>query len=210
MGQEKITEALTKLQEDKVYTIIKEQIEAGISAKELLKECRGAMRVIGELFNSGEYFVAELVYAGEIMRNIMNLLSPYLKGQEYNKKVGTVVMGTVKGDIHDLGKAIVILSLQANGFEVIDLGVDVPADSFIGAIKNSGAKVVGMSVFLTSCFTSVVKIVNAIKDAGLRDKVKIMVGGAPVTEMVAEETGCDYFGKDAASGAKYALSVIEA
>jgi len=210
MGQEELQEALKNLEEDRVYKIVKEQLGTGATAKDILKGCQGGMKQIGELYSREEYFVADLMYAGDIMKNIMNILTPHLKGSEEIEEAGTVVMGTVKGDIHDLGKDVVIMTLQGNGFKVIDLGVDVPADKFVEAIKNSGATLVGMSVFLTSCFPSVAKIVQAISDAGLRDKVKIMVGGAPATDMVAEETGCDFFGKNAADGVKYALSVADA
>jgi 5-methyltetrahydrofolate--homocysteine methyltransferase len=166
------------------------------------------MKIIGDRYNSEEYFVADLMFAGEIMRNVMKMLTPHMKGTGEMETVGTVVMGTVKGDIHDLGKDVVIVTLQGNGFKVIDLGVDVPPENFVEAIKENNPELVGMSVFLTSCFPAAEKIVKAINDAGLHDKLKIMVGGAPVTDMVAEETGCDYYGKDAAAAVNYALSIV--
>jgi len=166
------------------------------------------MKVIGDRYNAEEYFVADLMYAGEIMRNVMKMLEPHMRGAGGVENIGTVVIGTVKGDIHDLGKDVVVITLQGNGFKVIDLGVDVSSQKFVQAIKDNNPQIVGMSVFLTSCFPMSEEIVKAINDAGLRDRVKIMIGGAPVTEVVAEETGCDYYGKDAASAVDYALKVV--
>jgi len=203
-----IKEILANLEEDKVYSAVKDRISAGITAREILKECQAGMKVIGDRYNAEEYFVADLMYAGEIMRNVMKMLEPHMKGAGGVENAGTVVIGTVKGDIHDLGKDVVIITLQGNGFKVIDLGVDVSAQKFVQAIKENNPQIVGMSVFLTSCFPMSEGIVKAINDAGLRDRVKIMIGGAPVTEVVAEETGCDYYGKDAASAVDYALRVV--
>jgi methanogenic corrinoid protein MtbC1 len=203
-----LKEALANLEEDAIYSIVKEKLEGGLSAKEILKECQAGMKIVGERYNREEYFVADLMYAGEIMRNVMNTLTPHMKGAEGVEDMGTVVVGTVKGDIHDLGKDVVIITLQGNGFKVIDLGVDVSAEKFVEAIRKNKPEVVGMSVFLTSCFPSTENIVKAISDAGLRDRVKIMLGGAPVTEVVAQETGCDYYGKDAAAAASYALKAV--
>jgi len=205
-----IKEVLANLEEDKLYSAVKKTLSEGVTAKEILKECQAGMKIIGDRYNSEEYFVADLMYAGEIMRNVMKMLAPHMKGAGGVETVGTVVIGTVKGDIHDLGKDVVIITLQGNGFKVIDLGVDVPAEKFIQAIKENNPQIVGMSVFLTSCFPMSEAIVKAINDAGLRNSVKIMIGGAPVTEVVAEETGCDYYGKDAASAVEYALKVVNA
>ncbi len=204
-----LKDMLGNLEEQKVYDAVKGKLGSGESAKDILKECQGGMKIIGDRYNTEEYFVADLMYAGEIMRNVMKILEPHMKGAEGLETVGTVVIGTVKGDVHDLGKDVVIVTLQGNGFKVIDLGVDVAGEKFVEAIKKNNPDVVGMSVFLTACFPAVEKIVKALKDAGLRDKVKLMVGGAPVTDMVAKETGCDYYGKDAAAAVNYALGVIK-
>jgi methanogenic corrinoid protein MtbC1 len=203
-----LKEALANLEEKNIYELVKEKLNEGSSAKEILKECQQGMKIVGERYNREEYFVADLMYAGEIMRNVMNMLTPHMKGKEGIEKIGTVVIGTVKGDIHDLGKDVVIITLQGNGFEVIDLGVDVPAEKFVEAIKKNNPRIVGMSVFLTSCFPATENIVKAIVDAGLRDRVRIMLGGAPVTGVVANETGCDFYGKDAAAALDYALKAV--
>jgi methanogenic corrinoid protein MtbC1 len=208
MPSDDLQSAVYKLEGDLVFDLVAKRLESGVSAKEILKICQGGMKIVGDLYAKEEYFVADLMSAGQIMRKVMKILEPHMRGTEDHPKAGTVVMGTVKGDIHDLGKEVVIITLQANGFEVVDLGVDVPADRFVEAVRESKAQVVGMSVFLTSCFDSVSRVVGALRKTNLRDPVKIMVGGAPVTKMVAEQTGCDFFGEDAASGVNYALKVV--
>ena len=204
----KLKDVLADLEEQTVYDIVKKKLDSGVSAKDILEECQAGMKVVGDRYSSEEYFVAELVYAGEIMKNVMNMLAPHLKGIEGFKTFGTVVIGTVKGDIHDLGKDVVTITLQGNGFRVIDLGVDVPAERFVKAIRENNPQLVGMSVFLTSCLPGTERIVRAIGEAGLRDRVKIMIGGAPVTEVVSEETGCDFYGKDAQAAVQYARKVM--
>ena len=209
--QESLSQAMANLAEEEVKKLIKEKIEAGVPALEILKECQTGMIEVGNRYQKDEYFVAELVYAGEIMKEITADLEPLLEGApEAETTVGKVVIGTVKGDIHDIGKDIVVIMLRGAGFDVIDLGVDVPPQKFVEAIEESGAPVVGMSVFLTMAYEAAAETVNAIKDAGLRDKVSIMIGGGPVTELVREKTGCDFYGKDAATGVNYALKVVGA
>ena len=209
--QESLSQAIADLAEDKAKELIKEKIAAGVSADQVLKECQTGLVEIGNRYEEGEYFVSELMYAGEIMKDIMVDLGPMLSGQTGSEgTIGKVVLGTVKGDIHDLGKDVVALMLRGAGFEVIDLGVDVAPEKFVEAIKETDAEVVGMSVFLTMAYEAATATVNAIKEAGLRDKVSIMIGGGPVTELVREKTGCDFYGKDAVSGTNYALEVVGA
>jgi methylmalonyl-CoA mutase cobalamin-binding domain/chain len=208
---ESLSQAMTDLNEEKVKELIKQEIKAGTPAIQILRECQKGMVEIGKKYEAGTYFVSELMYAGEIMKEITAELKPMLKGDsESEKKLGIVVIGTVKGDIHDLGKDIVALMLRGVGFEVIDLGVDVTPEKFVQAVKESGANIVGMSVFLTAVYESATATVNALKDAGLRDKVKIMIGGGPVTELVRQSTGCDFYGKDAAAGVDFALRMTGA
>jgi methanogenic corrinoid protein MtbC1 len=208
MSNDDLKTAVYKLEGDLVYDLVGKHLESGVSAKEILKTCQAGMKIVGDLYAQEEYFVADLMSAGQIMRKVMKILEPRMRGAGDHPRVGTIVMGTVKGDIHDLGKEVVIITLQANGFEVVDLGVDVPADRFVEAVRRSNARVVGMSVFLSSCFDSAARVVGALKKANLRDAVKVMVGGAPVTKMIAEQTGCDFFGEDAASGVNYALKAV--
>jgi 5-methyltetrahydrofolate--homocysteine methyltransferase len=210
MGQENLKNALADLKEDDVYKLVEEQINNGVPAKEILKSCQSGMKTIGDRFKTGEYFIADMMYAGEIMRQVMDRVTPYMKGTEVEEKIGTVVIGTVKGDIHDLGKDVVIIALQGYAFDVVDLGVDVPPKKFVEAVKAHNAEVVGMSCFLTPAFLSAEETVKAIEEAGLRDKVRIMIGGAPVTGEVAERIGCDFFGEDAVAGVNYAREVVGA
>ena len=209
--QENLSQAMANLEEENIKRLVKEKIEAGVPATEILKELQTGMIEIGNRYDKEEYFVAELMYAGEIMKEIMVDLEPMLEeAPESETTVGKVVIGTVKGDIHDLGKDVVIILLRGAGFDVIDLGVDVSPQGFVEAIKESGATVVGMSVFLTMAYEAAAETVNAIKESGLRDKVSIMIGGGPVTELVRKKTGCDFYGKDAAAGVNYALKVVGA
>ena len=209
--QESLSQAMADLAEDRVKNLIKDQIEAGVPAIDVLRECQKGMAEIGNRYEAGDYFVSELMYAGEIMKDIMADLGPMLSGEtEPGSSLGKVVLGTVKGDIHDLGKDVVALMLRGVGFDVIDLGVDVPPEKFVEAIKESSATIVGMSVFLTMAYEAATATVDAIKVAGLRDEVSIMIGGGPVTDLVREKTGCDFYGKDAAAGTNYALKVVGA
>ncbi len=209
MNSKKITKLLTELEEDKVYEAVDDAIRSGASGKDILKACQDGMAIIGDMYKREEAFVADMMFAGEIMRNVITKIQPLLDAGGNNiEYLGKAIIGTVKGDIHDLGKDVVIIALEGNGFKVIDLGVDVPAEKFVESIRNNkDAKVVGMSVFLTSAFPATSHTVKAIQEAGLRDQVKIMVGGAPVTDVVAKETGCDFFAEDAAAGVNYAKSV---
>jgi methylmalonyl-CoA mutase cobalamin-binding domain/chain len=209
--QESLSQVMADLNEEEIKRLIKEKIKAGVPANQILKECQSGMAEIGNRYETEEYFVSELMYAGEIMKDIMADLGPMLGGEAKTEPSrGKVVLGTVKGDIHDLGKDVVALMLRGVGFDVIDLGVNVPPEKFVEAVKESSAAVVGMSVFLTMAYESATATVNAIKEAGLRDKVSIMIGGGPVTELVREKTGCDFYGKDAVAGTNYALKVVSA
>ena len=209
--QDDISKAMAELAEEDVKRMVRDKLKAGVPASNIMKECQTGMAQIGKLYEQGEYFVSELVYAGEIMKDIIADLGPMLKEEQGSETGrGKVVLGTVKGDIHDLGKDVVALMLRGAGFEVIDLGVDVAPEKFVEAVKQSGAGILGMSVFLTMAYESATATVNAIAEAGLRDKVSIMIGGGPVTELVREKTGCDFYGKDAVAGTNYALKVVGA
>ncbi|GAI89152.1 unnamed protein product [marine sediment metagenome] len=159
---------------------------------------------MGKRFADSEYFIADLVYSSEILKVITDMVKPRLAKAAEVKSLGKVVMGTVAGDIHDIGKDIVVFMLDVNGFEVYDLGVDVPAQKFVDKIKESGAPIVGLSGFLTLAYDSMKQTVEAIKNAGLRDRVKIMIGGGQITEEIKKYTGADAYGKDAMVGVSLA------
>jgi len=170
----------------------------GTDAQEILSACQKAMQEVGKRFEEGVYFIPELVYGGEIVRKITELIKPKLAGSGLEtEKMGKAVIGTVAGDIHDIGKNIVSFMLDINGFEVYDLGVDVPPEKFVEKIKEVNPEVVGLSGFLTAAFDSMKETVEAVKAAGYRDTVKIMIGGSTVTEEVKDYAGADVFGEDA-------------
>jgi methanogenic corrinoid protein MtbC1 len=204
-----LTNNLAELREDKVYMLVNEYVNAKISANLILKALWNGMSIVGDRYKDGRYFISEMMFAGEIMRKVMLKLNPILDKEGGVKEIiGKVILGTVKGDIHDLGKDIVKMVLGGNGFHVVDLGVDVAAERFIEAIKSHpDAKVIGMSVLLTSVFPSLENIVSAIKAAGLHDKIKIMIGGGAVTARVAEETRCDFYGEDAVAAVSYSKEI---
>jgi len=195
MSQE-LTDAIVGIREDEAMALVKSMLEGGTDPTEVLAQARDAMTELGRRFECEEAFIPELIMGGEIMKSIAAELKPHLKGDESSAKLGTVVIGTVQGDIHDIGKDIVVMMLDINGFEVHDLGVDVPPDAFIAAIREHGAQVVGLSGLLTLAFDSMKATVEAIAAAGLRDQVKIMVGGAPADAQVQDFTGADGWGND--------------
>ncbi|MEN6481502.1 MAG: cobalamin-dependent protein [Anaerolineaceae bacterium] len=186
--------AISDLEEAKVLQLVNESLAAGTDPISILASCRDGMALVGKRYESGEYYVSELIMAGELFKQANALLAPYF-GANGGATKGKVVVGTVKGDIHDIGKDLVVGMLKAGGFEVIDLGVDVPVEKFVAAVKESGAKVVGLSGLLTVGFDAMKETIAAFKAAGL--PVKVMIGGGPVTEQVREYVGADAMGNDA-------------
>lgn len=192
------------MKEKEALKIVEDRLNAGEEPLKILDDARRGMEIVGKRFADSEYFISELVYSGEILRGITDMVKPRLTEETDFKRLGKVVMGTVAGDIHDIGKNIVVFMLDVNGFEVYDLGVDVPAQKFVDKIKESGAPIVGLSGFLTLAYDSMKQTVEAIKNAGLRDKVKVMIGGGQITEQVMKYTGADAYGKDAMVGVSLA------
>jgi methanogenic corrinoid protein MtbC1 len=203
-----LREAVIELREDDALRIAEEQLQGGTDPLEVVTACREAMDVIGQRFADGEAFIPELIMAGEIMQGITAKLKPYLKAEASGEKLGTVVMCTVQGDIHDIGKDIVVTMLDIAGFNVIDLGVDVPVAKVVETVRESKAQVLGLSGLLTVAFDSMKATVAAVDAAGLRGDVKIMLGGAPVTDAVVEFAGADAWGKDAVVAVDLAKSWV--
>jgi methylmalonyl-CoA mutase cobalamin-binding domain/chain len=201
-----IYEAFVKLDEKKVKELVSQSVKENKSFDEIMGQLQEALVEIGNLYEREEYFVPDLIYSGVIMKEAVELLSPLKKNEDKGNK-GKVIMGTVYGDVHDIGKDLVVMLLRNSGFEVIDLGANVEPQKFVDAIKESKARVLGMSCLLTISFGAIADTVNKIKEAGLKDQISIMVGGAPVSELVAQKTGCDYYGKDAFAGVKFASDV---
>lgn len=204
-----ITAALGALKEDDAKALIKKQLEAGTPATVILDACQASLAEVGNKFETGEYFISELMYAGEIMKGVMADLQPHL-GELAAKKEGaqTVVFGTVRGDIHDIGKDVCILMLRGAGYEVVDLGVNVDAAKFVEAAREHRPFLIAMSVFLTTCCKAIEETVQALESAGLREGVSIMIGGAAASDFVAERTGCDGYGKTAVDAVTIAAQAV--
>jgi methanogenic corrinoid protein MtbC1 len=194
---DKLVAAIVDMKEAEALALTKQMLDSGTDPMKLLDRCREAMGLVGKRFEKGEYFVSELLMGGEILKQIQEMVKPKIKAGATDKKLAKVVFGTVAGDIHDLGKDIVEFMLDVNGFEVHDLGVDVSADKFVAAIKEDKPQIVGMSCLLTVAFDSMKATVEAIKAAGLRDGVKVMIGGGTTDEQVKSFAGADAYGKDA-------------
>jgi len=166
-----------------------------------------AMDEVGDLFQQGEYFVPEMLVAARAMQQGLAVLKPKLVASGM-KPIGKIVVGTVKGDLHDIGKNLVTMALEGAGFEVIDLGSDVPPDKFVAAIREHQPQVVGLSALLTTTMLAMKDTIEAIKKAGLRDSVKVMIGGAPIRQEYADEIGADFYGPDSTAGRNYARDVV--
>ncbi len=202
---------LADLKEDEALDIVKQRLDAGDDPLAILADASKAMEIVGKRFADSEYFIPDLVYSGEILKSINDLVKPMITtGGAEQKRLGKIVFGTVQGDIHDIGKDIVVFMLDVSGFEVYDLGIDVPADKFVEKIKETGAPIVGLSGFLTLAFDSMKHTIEAIKGAGLRDQVKIMIGGGQMTDEVRKYTGADAYGKDAMTGVALAKKWVGA
>ena len=203
-----LVNTLADLKEQEAIKIVKDRLSAGEDPLKIMEDARKGMEIVGKRFASSEYFIPDLVYSGEILRAATELVKPKLTKATESKKLGKIVFGTVAGDIHDIGKDIVVFMLDVNGFEVHDLGVDVPVQKFVDKIKETGAPVVGLSGFLTLAFDSMKETVEAIKAAGLRDKVKVMIGGGQMSDEIKNYTGADAYGKDAMAGVSLAKKWI--
>ena len=192
-----LIDAITDMREDDALKLTQELLASSTDPLTILDDCREAMTAVGRRFEVGEYFVPELILAGEILKSISAEVKPRLKQGGAAKQGAKVLLGTVKGDIHDIGKDIVNFMLDVNGFQVTDLGVDVPPEKFVEQIKLLQPPVVALSGFLTLSYSSMKEAVDAIKAAGLRDRVKIMIGGGAVDQQICAYAGADAFGKDA-------------
>jgi len=197
---EKLVKAIVEMREEEAMASVKELLDKREDPLKIMEQCKKAVEIVGARFEKGEYFLPELIMAGHMLTEISNRVKPVLsKGLEV-KRIGKVVIGTVEGDVHDIGKNIVNFLLDANGFEVIDIGIDVPAEKFVQAIRDFSPQVVGLSGLLTLAYDSMKKTVQAIERAGLRNKVKIIIGGGQVNDIIKEYAGADAYGKDAMAG----------
>jgi 5-methyltetrahydrofolate--homocysteine methyltransferase len=201
---------LADLKEDEVIKLTKKRLDAKEDPLKILEDSRKGMEIVGKRFAGGEYFLPELVFSGELLKEVTDLVKPYLKGDIKQKRLAKVVIGTVAGDIHDIGLNIVDFMLDVNGFEVTNLGVDVPKEKFIKAIQDTRAPVLGLSGFLTPAFDAMKETVEALEKAGLRKNVKIMIGGGQMDDEVRKYAKADAYGKDAMAAVTLAKQWIGA
>jgi len=189
---------LADLKEEEVLKLTKQRLDSKEDPLKILEDARKGMEIVGKRFAGGEYFLPELVFSGELLAQVTNIVKPHLTGAGIQqKKIGKVVIGTVAGDIHDIGLNIVDFMLDVNGFEVTNLGVDVPIEKFVKAMQETKAPVLGLSGFLTPAFDAMKETVEALEKAGLRKNIKIMIGGGQMDDEVCKYAKADAFGKDA-------------
>ena len=194
---EDLIELIVDLCEKEAIDLVQKKIDAGEDPLKILEQIRIAMAKVGEKFENKEFFLPDLIMSGEILKEITEIIEPKLKAGVKVESLGKVVLGTVFGDIHDIGKDIVKFMLESNGFEVYDLGINVPKEKFVEKIKEVNGKIVALSGFLTLAYDSMKETIEEIKKAGLREKTKIMIGGGQINENVRKYVGADSYGKDA-------------
>lgn len=195
-----------ELVQEKVQQALDEGVNPGVILNEGMI---AAMSEVGQLFEDGEFFVPEMLIAARAMQGGMFILKPYLVEGDVQSP-GKVVIGTVKGDMHDIGKNLVAMMLEGSSFEIVDLGTDVSPDKFVAAVKESGAQILAMSALLTTTMPSMATTIEALKEAGLRDTIKVMVGGAPLTQEYANKIGADGFAPDANQAVARAKALVGA
>jgi 5-methyltetrahydrofolate--homocysteine methyltransferase len=201
-------DAMANMREEEALRLAQQMLEDGEDPLVVLQSCREAMGIVGKHFEEGEYFLPELVLAGEMLKTISVMAKDRMAPGSDVERAGRVIVGTVKGDIHDIGKDIVVHMLDANGFEVLDLGIDVPPEVFVERIRDFQPQVVGLSGFLTLAFDSMKSTVEAVRDAGLRNTLKIMIGGGQMDDRVRAYCGADAYGADAVAAVSLARDWI--
>jgi methanogenic corrinoid protein MtbC1 len=207
---EDLINLIVDLFEKEAIELVQKKIDAGEDPLKILDQVRVAMAKVGEKFENNEYFLPDLIMSGEILRQITEILEPMLKTSPKSESLGKIVLGTVFGDLHDIGKDIVKFMLETNGFEVYDLGVDVPKQKFVEKIKELNPKIVALSGFLTLAYDSMKDTIKEIENAGLREKVKIMIGGGQMDETIRMYVDADAYGKDAVEAVVIAKKWVSA
>jgi len=200
-----IVKAVADLDEDTIFRLVRERMQKGEDLLQIIERCREGLDIVGKRFEAMEYFLSDLVLAADIFQKILDIVKPSMKEQATRIK-GKIVLGTVQGDIHDMGKNLVGMLLKLNGFEVYDLGVDVPPKSFVQKVKDTNANIVALSGLLTIAWDSMKKTVEEFKSSGLRNKVKIMIGGGMINKTVEEYVGADATGKSTMDAVKLAMA----
>jgi 5-methyltetrahydrofolate--homocysteine methyltransferase len=210
-GVKEVVEALLDFRGKRVKEFCLRRLESGRKAYDILKELNQGLEEIGRGYESKEfkrYFESDLIVSGANMKRAVELLRPHLAGEERGEKRGKILLGTVKGDVHDIGKTVLSILLQSSGFEVVDLGVDVEGEAFVRGVREHRPQLVGMSALLTSTAPYMEEVVKALKGAGLRERVRVIVGGRAVTEEFARKIGADAYARDAVEGVKRCLELL--
>ncbi|MFX0069549.1 MAG: B12-binding domain-containing protein [Candidatus Hermodarchaeota archaeon] len=205
-----LIDLIVDLNENEVIELVKKKIDEGENPLKILDQVRIAMSKIGKKFESKEFFLPDLIMSGEILRQITEILEPKLKTNAKVEKLGRIILGTVSGDIHDIGKDIVKFMLETNGFDVYDLGVDVSKEKFVEKAKEINAEIIALSGFLTLAYDSMKETIEEIEKAGLREKTKIMIGGGQIDEKIRNYVDADAYGKDAVEAVSIAKKWVSA
>jgi methanogenic corrinoid protein MtbC1 len=204
-----LTDFIADVNEQEALAYVKKALAEDQDPMDILNQARKGMNIVGQRFSEGQYFIPELMFSGDILKGVVKLLEPHLKStQSDTKSLGKVVFGTVAGDIHDIGKDLVVFMLEVSGFEVFDLGIDVPAQSFVDKVKETGATIVGLSGFLTLAFDAMKETIDSLKTTDLSNPVKVMIGGGQIDEYVQKHTGADAYGETAMDAVKIAKEWI--
>ncbi len=207
----RLAQAVIEGEPEDAEALAKEALEQGLDPLACITEgLTAGIQQVGILFASGEYYLPDLIIGADAMKVALDVLEPMLAGDQQREVVGRIVLGTVEGDLHEIGKTLVGTMLTANGFLVTDIGVDKKPEEFIAAIKETDADIVGASALLTTTMLQQKKLIDLLEEAGLRESVKVMVGGAPVTEGFAKEIGADGYAEDAISSVDLAFRLIDA
>lgn len=208
---QKMAQAVIDGEADDARGLAQQALELGLDPLSCINNgLTKGIHEVGSLFSCGEYYLPELIMGADAMKAALQVLEPALVGDQQREVVGKVVLGTVKGDLHEIGKTLVGTMLVANGFEVVDIGVDRSAEEFIEAVRDSGATLIGASALLTTTMLQQKKLIEALEAAGMRQQVKVMVGGAPVTAGYAEEIGADGYAEDAISAVDHFFRLVDA
>jgi len=200
--------AMADLDEEKTLRLVEERIKQGYTSMEIIESCRLGVEIVGEKYSDSHYYLSDLIMSEEILKEAMRILEPHIPVKDAQEGL-SVVMGTIEGDIHDLGKNIIIYLLRSSGYQVHDLGVDVTPEKFIQAVSETKATILGISVLLSFCVGSIKKVVDLLIEAGLRDKVKVVIGGYPVNQQVKEFTGADFYANDVTEALKIYRTILE-
>jgi methylmalonyl-CoA mutase cobalamin-binding domain/chain len=205
---EDLATAIVELDRDAIPVLIRERLEAGGPPSDILEECRSGMAIVGDRFQDGEYFLSELIISAELFKQAVALLEPHMPSVNAQTRAGKIVLATMRGDIHDLGKNLLVTLLRARGFDVHDLGVNVEPTELVAAVQEIEPDIVGFSSLITTSFESTKQAIEKIDELGMRGKLKVMIGGGVTTPELGNYLGADFQTQDAAAGVVYCLETM--